>query len=79
MLSSVWELASATADGAAKRDTERQKEMAGSMRSGTTEKDMVGGSIVCNRLAVKQSLESSRKLARVTALSRPRSGFDSFA
>ena len=67
MPSSAWEVASATADDAAKRDTERQRKMPDTMRSGTTEKDMVGRSDDRKRLAVTHPLEDSRKLARVMA------------
>jgi hypothetical protein len=65
--SSAWEVASATADDAAIRDTERQRKMPDTMRSETTEKDMVGRSDDCRRLAVTHTLEDSRKLAQVMA------------
>ena len=68
MPSSAWEVASANADSAAKRDTERQKEMPDTMGYGTTEKDLVVQSNDRKRLAVTHPLEDLRKLARVMAL-----------
>ena len=67
MPSSAWEVASATADDAAKRDTERQRKKPDTMRSGTTEKDMVGRGADRRRLAVTHLLEDSRNLAQVMA------------
>ena len=68
MPSSVWEVGSVTADDAVKSDTKGLRKKPDTMRSGgTTEKDMVGRSDDCKRLAVTHQLEDSRKLARVMA------------
>ena len=67
MPSSAWEVAPATADDAAKRDTERQRKKPDTMKSGTTKRDMVGQSDDRRRLAVTHPLEDSRNLAQVMA------------
>jgi hypothetical protein len=77
--SSAWEVASATADDAAKRDTERQRKMLDTMRSGTTERTWLGEATIAKGLRSRTNSKTRGNLLGSWLRSWPRSGFESIA